>query len=299
MGVQVMSKRLITAKILLGLCVVLVILFGLHRWKTINHKSPDKAAKMIKTSSGIEMALIPGGWLSMGSNRGDPDEAPIHKVWIAPFLMDRYEVTQEQYSKLVIGNPSCFKDARRPVEQIRWVEAILYCNARSLAEGLEPCYDEETRECNFQANGYRLPSEAEWEYACRAGTNTDYFFGRDGRTLKKYAWYKDNANKKTQPVAQKKPNPWGLFDMHGNVAEWCNDKYDKNYYKRSPRKNPRGPADGKKYVVRGGAWNSGELTCRSAYRSGESPGSFADACFARPDIGFRCVRNAPQNTSTK
>jgi len=294
-----MSRRLITSGIALVLCAALVILFGLRRSKTINRKSPDKAPKMIKTSSGIEMVRIPGGWFSMGSNRGDSDEAPVHKVWIAPFLMDRYEVTQEQYGKLVIGNPSRFKDERRPVEQIRWVEAILYCNARSLAEGLEPCYDEETRQCNFQANGYRLPSEAEWEYACRAGTNTDYAFGSGKRTLKRYALYKENANKKTHPVGQKKPSPWGLFDMYGNVAEWCNDKYDKNYYKRSPENDPRGPADGKKYVVRGGAWNSSAHSCRSAYRSGESPGSFADACFARPDIGFRCVRNASRNTSTK
>ncbi len=284
------SRRRIAIGIALGLCTVLAMLFGCRRSKTDNLESADKAAKVIETSSGVEMVQIPGGWFSMGSKGGDPDEAPVHKVWIEPFLMDRYELTQGQYTKLVIGNPSCFKDPQRPVEQVRWVEAMLYCNARSLAEGLEPCYDEETRECNFQASGYRLPTEAEWEYACRAGTKTDFSFGSSGRALGKYAWHKENANKRTHPVGHKKPNPWGLFDMHGNVGEWCNEKYDKNYYKRSPEKNPRGPSDGKEYVVRGGAWNSSADSCRSAYRSGESPGSFADACFERPDIGFRCVR---------
>jgi formylglycine-generating enzyme required for sulfatase activity len=236
------------------------------------------------------MVEIPGGWFSMGSRRGGPEEKPIHKVWVDSFLMDRYELTQQEYAKLVIGNPSRFKEPRHPVEQIRWSEAILYCNARSLAEDLPPCYDEETGQCDFQADGYRLPTEAEWEYACRAGTTADYFFGRGGRSLKDYAWYRENANQKTHPVGQRRPNPWGLSDMYGNVAEWCNDRYGSDYYKHSAPRNPRGPADGAKYVMRGGAWNSSASSCRSAYRTGAAPGSFADACFARPDIGFRCVR---------
>ena len=158
-------------------------------------------------------------------------------------------------------------------------------------EGLDPCYDEETGECNFAANGYRLPTEAEWEYACRAGTTGDYSFGPDNRQLSQYAWFADNANKQTHPVGQKKPNAWGLYDMYGNVAEWCNDVYEKGYYKDGPRATPAAPQDGPRRVLRGGAWNTRADDCRSASRVGESPGS-KDACFARDTIGFRCVRRA-------
>ena len=124
------------------------------------------------------------------------------------------------------------------------------------AEGLEPCYNEDTAECNFAANGYRLPTEAEWEYACRAGSKTAYSFGADDGQLGRFAWFKENANKKTHPVGQKQPNAWGLYDMHGNVSEWCNDIYDESYYQKSPSENPTGPAEGKQYVLRGGSWAS-------------------------------------------
>jgi len=249
-------------------------------------------ARVISTRSGIEMVRIPAGWFRMGSRNGRDDERPVHEVWIDAFLMDRYEVTQEGYGRLVLGNPSHFKGPRRPVEQISWADAALYCNKRSRAEGLEPCYDEATAKCDFRADGYRLPTEAEWEYACRAGAGTDYHFGPDPRPLEKYAWYKRNSDKTTHAVGQKKPNRWHLFDMHGNVAEWCNDVYGKGYYAESPSENPRGPADGERYVLRGGAWNCSADACRSACRVGEAPG-FQDACFARDAIGFRCVRRAP------
>jgi formylglycine-generating enzyme required for sulfatase activity len=158
---------------------------------------------------------------------------------------------------------------------------------------LTPCYDEDTGACNFAADGYRLPTEAEWEYACRAGSDGDYSFGSDSRKLADHAWSADNSAKKTHPVGQKKPNAWGLFDMHGNVAEWCQDVYEKDYYKSSPEKNPHGPADGKLYVLRGGSWKSTADALRASYRLGETPG-FSDACLARDAIGFRCVRKAPE-----
>jgi len=252
---------------------------------------------LVRTKTGVEMVAIPGGWFEMGSGRGGSDEKPLHKVWISPFLMDVYEVTQDQFKKYQLPDPSHFKNPDNPLEQINWTDATLYCNDRSLAEGLELCYDEETWDCNFAANGYRLPTEAEWEYACRAGTSTEYSFGNNKAKLRIYGWYVDNSTGKTHPSGQKQPNPWGLYDMHGNVAEWCNDYYAENYYSQSPEKNPKGPEDGKERVLRGGSWKSGAETCRSAYRTSDP--SINDTCLASDAIGFRCVRNAPDNVTSE
>ena len=221
---------------------------------------------MITTKSGIEMVRIPAGRLTMGSSSGKEDEAPVREVRIDAFLMDRYEVTQAAYARYDPINGSHFKGPDRPVEMVRWDDAALYCNKRSQEEGLRPCYDENLV-CNFAADGYRLPTEAEWEYACRAGSTTDYSFGADSRQLSDYAWFAGNAEKQTHPVGQKKPNAWGLYDMYGNVAEWCNDAYDKDFYKDGQTDNPRGPKvdpnDSPRRVLRGGAWNSRADDCRS------------------------------------
>ncbi|MEW6234771.1 MAG: formylglycine-generating enzyme family protein [Candidatus Omnitrophota bacterium] len=245
--------------------------------------------KEIKTASGTAMILIPGGEFTMGSHSGNADEAPAHKVFVSGFAMDKYEVQQENYENFMLAAPSHFKGPNNPVEQVRWSDAAKYCNARSREEKLQPCYDEITYECRFEANGYRLPTEAEWEYACRAGSNADYDFGGDPQKLSKYGWFEENSNKKTGRSGMKKPNNWGLCDMYGNVMEWCQDVYDENYYKNSPERDPRGPADGDKRILRGGAWNSSANACRAASRMADAPG-IADACFARDAYGFRCVR---------
>ena len=238
------------------------------------------------------MVALPGGTFEMGSETGSADEAPIHTVRVDGFLMDRYEITQEQYARLALADPSHFKGPDRPVEQVSWAAAATFCNLRSRDEGLEPCYDEETAECNFGANGYRLPTEAEWEYACRAGAERAFSFGDDETALGDYAWYEANSGETTQPIGKKAPNAWGLFDMHGNVAEWCNDQYDPEYYESSPAANPRGSEFATEFVLRGGAWNSTPDECRSAYRMGDDPG-FQDPCFRGDHIGFRCVRALP------
>src|SRR5438046_2481595 len=163
----------------------------------------------ITTKGGLEVVLIPAGSFRMGSHSGKEDEAFVHQVAVDSFLMDKYEVTQAEFDKHQLPNPSHFKGPTLPVEQVTWVQAAVYCNARSKAEGLAPCYNEDTAACNFEAHGYRLPTEAEWEYACRAGPATDYSFGNDGRKLGDHAWFADNAGNKTHPVGQKKPNAWG------------------------------------------------------------------------------------------
>ncbi|MDD4868913.1 MAG: formylglycine-generating enzyme family protein [Kiritimatiellae bacterium] len=260
--------------------------------------TPSAIPPVVQTKAG-EMVRILGGEFEMGSSREGSDEGPVHRILVDAFLIDRLEVTQEQFQILMGKNPSRFKAAKNPVEQLSWGEAALYCNARSRSEGFRPCYDETSGACDFIANGYRLPTEAEWEYACRAGTSSDYSFKSAAR-IKDYAWFAENSSKTAHPVGQKLPNPWGLYDMHGNVMEWCNDVYEKNYYAQAPSKNPHGPVESQtsKFVLRGGCWNNRAQNCRSASRVGESPGQ-ADACTMHPDIGFRCVRSAPVNDSGK
>jgi len=273
------------------LSVTLVLLQGCKR-KAPNNNTAEvssDAQSETKTESGVEMVQIRGGRFTMGDE--SEIDAPPHEVVLSSFYMDKYLVTQEEYRRVIGKNPSRWKAEKNPVEQVRWSDAVRYCNARSLLEGLQPCYDLNTWRCNFDANGYRLPTEAEWEYACRAGTKTAYFFGDDPSKLKDYAWFKQNSGLKPRPIGQMRPNQWGLYDMHGNVWEWCNDFYKVDYYQESPEENPKGPRTGETKVVRGGAWKFSAKSCRSGYRYNEAPG-YTDVCFGYDIYGFRCVKNA-------
>ena len=238
----------------------------------------------------IDMVLIPAGEFTLGDDAGENDERPAHRVRLAAFYMDACEVSQASFKALLGRNPSKMQGLDRPVERISWFSAVQYCNMRSSREGFKPCYDLKTLACDFSADGYRLPTEAEWEYACRAGTTTSWSFGGNPGALAKHAWFKGCAEKTTHPVKQKQPNPWGLYDMHGNVAEWCNDYYA-DHYDPAAAENPRGPTTGSKRVLRGGSWMSDEDDCRCAARQSEPPG-LADTCFGYEAYGFRCVRSA-------
>jgi formylglycine-generating enzyme required for sulfatase activity len=255
--------------------------------------NPTQTVEQFTTPSGVEMVLIPAGSFMMGSERAQRDARPPHLVRLAAFYIDRYEVTQAEYEKTVGDNPSSVKQPTHPVEQANWVDAVKYCNARSRLEGLQPCYDEQTWQCDFGADGYRLPTEAEWEYACRAGTSSKYSYGENGATLARYAWYNLNSDGATHPVGAREPNAWGLHDMHGNVWEWCHDLYDGVYYGRSPAEDPPGPAEGDERVLRGGGWTSAADACSVFRRDSATPGYIDNCLDARSDDqGFRCVKNA-------
>ena len=253
------------------------------------------ASDRISTKTGVDMIRIPAGTFQMGSDKGGDDEKPVHEVKLSAFLMDVYEVTQKNFEALMGQNPAKFKDPAHPVEQLGWFSAIKYCNMRSMREGLTPCYDLETAACNLAADGYRLPTEAEWEYACRAGSETAYSFGNEDRQLAAHAWFEDNADATTKPVGQKTPNAWGLHDMHGNVWEWCTDVYSEEAYGSAGDSDPCNQSEGEGRVLRGGGWDSPAELCRTSTRYSEEPG-LADVCFGYEEYGFRCVRR--ENAAT-
>jgi formylglycine-generating enzyme required for sulfatase activity len=288
-------------------------------WNTVNAGVFSKSA----------MRLIPGGTFQMGSESQDMPcsgcswgEQPVHSVTLSPFYMDTVEVTQGDFKALMKVNPSNFQESpMNPVERVTWFDAVLYCNARSKRDGFDTVYrftaifgqpgqgigDDGCRKfaglkINFSRNGYRLPTEAEWEYACRAGTTTEYYWGRnylsltDADTLtidSNAVWfhnlfvYRDSKLFATMPVASKKPNAWGLYDMAGNVWEWCHD-YNGSYSAEA-QTDPVGPDTANSRIVRGGSWcdhiDSYDFRfLRSAFRSSDFPDSRTSY------RGFRCVR---------
>ncbi len=215
-----------------------------------------------------QMVEIPGGKIELRDDR-------IKQKWtveINPFLLSKYQITQEIYFEISKENPSTFIGNRLPVDTLTWREAILFCNSLSIKTGLTPCYSkEEIKEAyslNPKADGFRLPTEAEWEYACKAGTNTIRY-----GDLNQIAWYKKNSSNSTHEVGQKEPNAWGIYDMLGNVWEWCSDIYDQTDY-------------GSYRIIRGGGWSDEERGVMATNRRRSHP-----LKFKIDDLGFRIARN--------
>ena len=223
---------------------------------------------------GMEFVLIPPGSFRMGGDKdleqAEDHENPRHRVNISKtFYMGKYAVTQREWVEVMNHNPSENRDEVRPVERVSWNDVQGFIQRLNQKEETE---------------AYRLPTEAEWEYAARADTQYAYNFNPNMDALTQYAWFRKNSDGRTHPVGRLKPNPWGLHDVHGNVHEWCLDWFDRNYYSQSPPTDPSGPSSGLAKVLRGGDWGSEDWYCRCASRSLSSP----DRRSSR--VGFRLVR---------
>jgi formylglycine-generating enzyme required for sulfatase activity len=238
------------------------------------------------------MVLIPAKDSSFSMGYDSWDMKPVHTVsFTHDFWMDTTEVTQNDFAALMGFNPSKFPlIIKGPVENVTWFDAALYCNKRSKRDGLDTVYTYTKKSMagdsctgltgiltDYSKNGYRLPTEAEWEYACRAGTSTTYYWGSGD--IDKYAWFNANSGATIRPVAQKLPNHFGLYDMSGNAWEWCNDYYGS--YKSGAQTDPHGPLPYFECVIRGGAWNYNDDYLSSTNRSRNLPHNSS---------GFRCVR---------
>ena len=263
----------------------------------VNQKLVPTEAKSVIV--GIEMVSIPAGTFQMGdiSGEGSYNERPVHDVTISSFEMSIYEITQVQYRAITASNPQYLNGSNNmPVNQISWYSAVEFCNKLSDKAGFERCYDDgkdfSKRECDFSKNGFRLPTEAEWEYACRAGTTTKYNTGNTEYDLERAGWYVENSMGHSHPVGLKMPNAWGLYDMHGNVKEWCQDMYNFDYYSESPGHNPINK-EGNYRVMRGGSCRSSEKHYRAASRDSNSDSNRAENSLlwgTYSTIGFRVVR---------
>lgn len=217
------------------------------------------AEKTYMNCIGMQFTLIPAGSFTMGTDRSLRkayiDETPHHPVTIGKsFYLGIYEVTQEQWTAVMGDNPSQYKGKDKPVEQVSWNDAQAFIEKLNAMEG---------------HNRYRLPTEAEWEYAARAGTESAFSFGDDFRLLGEHGWHQSNSGYKTPQVGQKKPNPWGLYDMHGSMWEWVQDWYGR--YPSTPVTDPQGPSAGSYRVARGGSWCDSAMDSRSAYRTASAP----------------------------
>jgi formylglycine-generating enzyme required for sulfatase activity len=253
------------------------------------------------TPAGIvpaNMILVEGGTFQMGSTNGGYNEKPVHRVTVKSFYMGKYEVTQKEWTevmgttmgqqKAMLGSPDSQLRGvgdNYPIYYVNWYEAVEYCNRLSLKEGLNPAYrgSGDSIACDFNASGYRLPTEAEWEYAASGGNKTFLSYAYPGgNSVDRVAWYYGNSGNSAHPAGTKQANDLGLYDMGGNVGEWCWDWYGS--YGGGTRNSPTGPSSGTNRVVRGGSWRSSAGSVRSANRNSSTPS------IRYSDLGFRLVR---------
>jgi formylglycine-generating enzyme required for sulfatase activity len=245
--------------------------------------SDSLSAQGFTTKDGIEMVRIEPGSFMMGGGSGNA--RPRHRVTITQaFYIGKYEVTQNQYKAITGTSPSKFEGPDDPVECISWHEASRFAQLVAVREDM---------------SGFRLPTEAEWEYAARAGEDDSQLRGKGARSVRDYAWYKGNSRGRHHPVGEKKPNAWGLHDVLGNVWEFVNDWYDPGYYGKSPENDPKGPATGRSKIFRGGAWPWDSGWQRLSMRGNYSYTTYAGKCTYAPapedqvndiwdtDTGFR------------
>ena len=241
------------------------------------------------TSSASDFVEIPAGSFTMGASYDDGfgTEYPTHNVTLSSYFISKNLVTQREWETLMGDNPldklSITAD-NHPVHSISWYNAIYYCNKRSIKEGLTPCYSGRGKKikCNFKANGYRLPTEAEWEHAARGTDSNQNYLYSGSDTINDVAWFTDNSDSKCHSIGVKQPNALGIYDMSGNISEWCWDWFD--LYSGENETNPKGSKEESNRATRGGSWIENELYCRVAFRFGNSPDTYDKS------IGFRLCK---------
>jgi len=269
--------KLLIVLLVIGLFCSLAYAWPWSSDKEESTSAPKGSAKTMTNSIGIEFVLVPAGSFQMGCDKNfdrcDDNALPRHNVKISkPFYLGKYEVTQEQWVSVMGNNPSGVKGRLHPVEEVSWNDVQKFIGKLNTKEG---------------TNKYRLPTEAEWEYAARAGSNGKWCFGDDESQLSQYAWYDKECKGNINPVGKLQPNRWGLYDMHGNVWEWVNDRFGENYYSDSPSTDPQGPSSGPERVNRGGSYCYPADWSRSAYRYlGWSPSDHFGG------LGFRLAKDA-------
>jgi formylglycine-generating enzyme required for sulfatase activity len=292
-GVLGAAAVLILTPAVVGAALFVLLLGGaaLLAWSGEPVASLEQVLAPAPTVPALEMVRIPGGVFRMGSPADETgrrdNEGPVHDVRVSAFEMIRVPVTRRLYQDIMQPDAPIPDADEHPMTEVSWFEAVQFCNRLSEHHGFTPCYRIDGHNVQWEqgAQGYRLPTEAEWEYACRAWTQSRFFCGHDERTLDRYAWYAANSQGAAQPVGRKAPNPWGLFDMHGNVWEWCWDWYGP--YDERPQTDPTGPPEGISRVVRGGSFVNPPESLRSASRDRDLP------VYRVGGAGFRCVRVPP------
>ena len=274
------SRASLLVPALIAGCVLSAYAAPKNVWKPakVQLEAAKKTGKPVVFTNtiGMKFMLVPAGNFMMGSPAGRMNRNPFqehqYRVVISrSYYLQTTEVTQDQWLAVMGNHPSRFKGrGDLPVENVSHPDAVMFIQRLNRREG---------------TTKYRLPTEAEWEYACRAGTTTVFSFGNSSKGLIDYAWYRDNSGGKTHPVGKKLPNPWGLYDMHGNVWEWCSDWYKRGYYDIAPSVDPKGPSSGSDRVLRGGSWGDAPVYLGSADRGEHYPEGRSRA------VGFRVARD--------